>query len=199
MRHLWTWDTSYHNKRAFSLWWNRQLKNFIAGRKVSLICRFYTVASKSTTEPSHEIMVLFVLHKLILQTRIHSHPVVGPFVYFMYANSEGSGETVRTRRLAWAVAGHLCNKYHSWLNFHLLLDPSSITIRKIGTAKKIAVRILNFGGWDFTVYSTGQGFFHQSARPRVQRGPMERIKILHPATVTPESAGTRCPCCIIDR
>ena len=39
-------------------------------------------------------------------------------------------------------------------------------------------------------YSTGQGFFHQSARPRVQRGPMERIKILHPATVTPESAST---------
>ena len=38
-------------------------------------------------------------------------------------------------------------------------------------------------------YSTGQGFFHQSARPRVQRGPMEKIKILHPAAVTPESAG----------
>ena len=40
-------------------------------------------------EPSHEIMVLFVLHRLILQTHMHSHPVgldvsfwVGPFVYF---------------------------------------------------------------------------------------------------------------------
>ena len=40
-------------------------------------------------EPSHEIMALFVLCKLILQTRVCSHPVeidvwflVGPFVYF---------------------------------------------------------------------------------------------------------------------
>ena len=40
-----------------------------------------------TNEPSHEIMALFVLHKLILQLR--SHPVgldvwflVGPFIYF---------------------------------------------------------------------------------------------------------------------
>ena len=40
-------------------------------------------------EPAHEIMVLFVLRKLILQTRMRSHPVgldvwflVGPFVYF---------------------------------------------------------------------------------------------------------------------
>ena len=36
-------------------------------------------------EPSHEIMVLFVLHKLILQTCIGSHPVwflVRPFIYF---------------------------------------------------------------------------------------------------------------------
>ena len=29
----------------------------------------------TVTEPSHEIMVLFVLHKLILQMRICSHPV----------------------------------------------------------------------------------------------------------------------------
>ena len=40
-------------------------------------------------EPSHEIMVLFILRKLILQTRMPSHPVgldvwflVGPFNYF---------------------------------------------------------------------------------------------------------------------
>ena len=39
--------------------------------------------------------------------------------YFMFVNREGSGETVRMRRLAWAVAGGLCDKYHnlmSWLN-----------------------------------------------------------------------------------
>ena len=40
--------------------------------------------------PSHEIMAPFVLSKLILQTRMRSHPVgldvwflVGPFVYFL--------------------------------------------------------------------------------------------------------------------
>ena len=39
--------------------------------------------------------------------------------YFMFANSEGSDETARMRRLAWAFAGRLCDKYHnlmSWLN-----------------------------------------------------------------------------------
>ena len=30
---------------------------------------------KSKNEPSHEIMVLFVLHKLILQMHMHNHPV----------------------------------------------------------------------------------------------------------------------------
>ena len=74
------------------------------------------------------IMVLFILRKLILQTRMRSHPVVldvwflvGPLrslPYFMCANSEGSGKTARMRRLAWAFAGRLCHKYHnlmSWL------------------------------------------------------------------------------------
>ena len=30
--------------------------------------------------------------------------------YFMYANSEGSGETAQMRRLAWAFADRLCDK-----------------------------------------------------------------------------------------
>ena len=44
---------------------------------------------KRTFEPSHEIMALFGLRKLILQTRMRSLPVgldvrslVGPFIYF---------------------------------------------------------------------------------------------------------------------
>ena len=75
-------------------------------------------------------MVLFILRKIILQARMHSHPVgldiwfvVWPFVYFHTScvgmpNSEGYGETARMRRLAWAFAGRLCDKYHnlmSWL------------------------------------------------------------------------------------
>ena len=42
----------------------------------------------------------------------------------MCANSEGSGESARKRRLAWAFAGRLCDKYHnlmSWLIFILFV------------------------------------------------------------------------------
>ena len=31
----------------------------------------------------------------------------------MCANSEGSGETARMRKLAWAFAGRFCDKYHN--------------------------------------------------------------------------------------
>ena len=87
-----------------------------------------------TIEPAHEIMACFVLRKLILQTRKRSHPVgldvwflVGPVVYFhtlceriakALVRLRGC-ETARMRRLAWAFAGGLCDKYHnlmSWLN-----------------------------------------------------------------------------------
>ena len=65
-------------------------------------------------DQSHKIMLLFVLRKLILQSRMRSNQMeldvwflVGP--YFMFANSEGSGETAWMRRLAWAFAGRLCD------------------------------------------------------------------------------------------
>ena len=35
----------------------------------------YTIIHLTILEPVHEIMALFVLHKLILQTRMRSHPV----------------------------------------------------------------------------------------------------------------------------
>ena len=74
---------------------------------------------KQTNEPCREIMVLFVLRKLILQTRMRSQPVgdiclifgriLRLLQYFMRANSEESGETARMRRLAWAFTGRLCD------------------------------------------------------------------------------------------
>ena len=67
------------------------------------------------------------LLKLILQTRMHSHPVgldvwffgrtLCLLPYFMCANSEGSDEAVRMRRLAWAFTGSLCDKYHNLLSW----------------------------------------------------------------------------------
>ena len=84
-------------------------------------------------EPAHEIMVLFVLRKFILQTRMRRHPVgarcqifgrtLRLLRYLMCANSQCSGETVWMRSLAWAFAVRLCDKHHnlmSWLNFNVL-------------------------------------------------------------------------------
>ena len=58
-------------------------------------------------EPAHEIMALFVLHKLILQTRMRSHPVgldvwflVGPFVYFHTLLVRTAKALARLRRCA---------------------------------------------------------------------------------------------------
>ena len=70
-------------------------------------------------------MVLFVLRKRILQTRMRSHPVgldvwvfgrtLRLLPYFMCANGEGSGETARMRRLARVFAGRLGDEYHMYV------------------------------------------------------------------------------------
>ena len=98
------------------------------------------VKEQLSYEPAHEIMVLFVLckkkkKKKTRPSNAHAQPssearcliLVGPFVYFMCASSEGSGKTARKRRLAWAFAGRLCDKYHnlmSWLIWNCLRGPS---------------------------------------------------------------------------
>ena len=96
-------------------------------------------STSRTFEPAHEIMALFFLCKLTLQMRMHSHPVgldvwflVGPIIYlpyFMRANSEGSGETARMRRLVWAIAGRLCDKCNN-LRSWLICDKANRTIIK---------------------------------------------------------------------
>ena len=43
----------------------------------------------------------------------------------MCANSEGSGETARMRRLAWAFAGRLYDKYHNLTGKLKCLPPTS--------------------------------------------------------------------------
>ena len=74
-------------------------------------------------------MVLSVLCKLILQTRMCSHPVgldvlfFAASIFFMCANSEGSGETARDvqTRQSHPWVSRLCGKYLnllSWLKFH---------------------------------------------------------------------------------
>ena len=74
-----------------------------------------------TTRHCRDMTEKLLKAMLNLNTHTHTHTVwylVGPFFYFKCANSEGSGETVRMRRLTWAFAGCLCDKYHnlmSWL------------------------------------------------------------------------------------
>ena len=50
----------------------------------------------------------------------------------MCANSEGFGETVRMRRLAWALAGHLGDKYHnlmSWLIWYQIQELQDVNCK----------------------------------------------------------------------
>ena len=81
---------------------------------------FCSSGKNSSIEPCHEILALFVLAHagcLIFGRTLRLFP------YFMCVNSEGSGETARMRRIAWDVAGRLCDKYYdlmSWLNYVLV-------------------------------------------------------------------------------
>ena len=109
-RHIFAWCGSYGNLNE--IYYSKFTKDHSS--KIGLIIA-------RTNEPSHEIIVLFVLCKLVLQMCMHSHPVgldmwflVGSFIYF----HTSCGETVRMCRLTWAFAGRLRDKYHnlmSWL------------------------------------------------------------------------------------
>ena len=120
-------------------------------------------------EPSHEIMVLFTLCKLILQMGLRSHPVGSRCLIFgrtlrllscfMYANREGSGETARMRRLTWAFTGHLCDKYHNLMSWFLSgletqISASDIRPKRIRLqfeilrlGSQIAIQILRLENW----------------------------------------------------
>ena len=99
-------------------------------------------------QPCHEIMALFVLRKPILQTRMRSHPggarcpIFGRthrlLPYFMCANSEGSGETARMRRIAWSFDVRLCYKYHNFMKCLILSHClSAFLIKKKKKKKRI--------------------------------------------------------------
>ena len=90
------WDLRYKTPRIIEVW---QLDAIPTQYYSPVFCRSpgtlpticYICArlmTKKITEPAHEIMALFVFHKLILQTRMYSHPMgldvwfmVSPFVY----------------------------------------------------------------------------------------------------------------------
>ena len=98
----------------------------------------------------HEITALFVLHKLILQTCMHSHPV-GLDVWFLGRPLSTSilHDCMRTAKalarlyrcagspepslVAYAFAGRLCDKYHnlmSWFKCTFKLTNFKLTSMK---------------------------------------------------------------------
>ena len=91
-----------------------------------------------TFESAHEIMVLFVLCKLILQTLMHSHPVgldvwflVGPFISSHTSCVQTAKALARLPRcaglvqLACAFAGHLCDKYNNLMSWIIYLNKAT--------------------------------------------------------------------------
>ena len=50
------------------------MKEFVLER-TSLFSQEYSISDKRKFQAAHEIMALFVFRNLILQSRMHSHPV----------------------------------------------------------------------------------------------------------------------------
>ena len=95
-------------------------------------------------EPAHEIMALFVLHKLILQTHMPSHPVgldvwflVRPFVYFHTSCVRTAKALARLRRCAGSpqlsLVAYVISTIISWAgsfqNWDLASDEADLYLR----------------------------------------------------------------------
>ena len=90
-----------------------------------------------TFEPAHEIMALFVLRKLILQTRTRSHPVgldvwfwVVPFVYFYTSCVRTAKALARLRECAGSpepsLVAYVINPIMSWAgSFHFKMHKNA--------------------------------------------------------------------------
>ena len=92
-------------------------------------------------------LVLFILRKTQL-SNAHAQPSSGAkclifgralrlLPYFMCANSEGSGETARMHRFAWAFAGRLCDKYHNQIYLAKAILISSVGLPNVARIIKI--------------------------------------------------------------
>ena len=83
---------------------------------------FLQVTLDTVNEPCHEIMALFVLCKLILQTRMRSHPVGLDSDFWSDPSSTSILHVCEQRRCAGSpkplLVAYRCDKYHnlmSWL------------------------------------------------------------------------------------
>ena len=105
------------------------------------LCKRYRDALKIIIiiEPTHEILALFVLRKLILQTRMRSHPVeldvwflVGPFVYFHTTCEQTAKALARLRGCAGSpepsLVAYVISTIISWAGSYVVYDNESTCI-----------------------------------------------------------------------
>ena len=117
------------------------------------------------TEPCHEIMVLFVLRKLILQTLMRSYPMgldvwflVGPFVYFHTSSVRTAKALARLRRCAGSPEPSLV----VWVINTIMSWAVSIKNRLIKTPYLIGMRNIMRTGNTIFIYGIGE-------KPKTQR------------------------------
>ena len=75
----------------------------------------------------------------------------------MCANNEGSGETARMRKLAWASAGRLCDKYHNlmnWLKYRLYFRNMLRACSMEKNTCKYDIRITEYIALDVTYFGS---------------------------------------------
>ena len=95
-------------------------------------------------------------------------------LYYMSANSKGSGETALMRRLAWAFAGRLCDKYPfpiAWLNY---LVTNLIRIELIGLGCDVWLRTV-----DNMVNDTAHSAFFLRAKLLDSENEKKYLKVNH--------------------
>ena len=126
-------DSKALNRERFlrDLMWERQKKEAEAARIASEMRRRRLLAEENRAKnqkkvtrrraniPCHEILVLFVLSRLIFWTCMRSHPVglnvwflVGPFVYF----HPSCVWTAKALARLSGCAGRLCDEYHNLMS-----------------------------------------------------------------------------------
>ena len=59
----------------------------------------------------------------------------------MYANSKGSGETARMRRLSWTFAVRLCDKYHNLMSWRNSFFFTYRNLKNLDTPKNAAITL----------------------------------------------------------
>ena len=110
-------------------WWDGWLISYLF---LNLFSDSISIFQAKDTKMSHLMRLWHVLSSVNSFFEWHTQlssearcPIFGRtlclLLYFMCANSEGCGETARMHRLAWALAGRICGKYHnlmSWLKWY---------------------------------------------------------------------------------